>query len=125
MIDLLRSGGLLFTAPLTVLAGLVLLLAARCAIIIYKGGDASSALKALFHTGLFSFFFGILGQTLGLYQMMGAVERAGDVAPALLAGGIKVSTISSLYGLIIVAAALVLHLGLALWNQAGQAPHVN
>lgn len=112
MIDLLQAGGLLFTVPLTVLAVLVLILFIRTALVIQNGRDADFELRSLFHVGLFSFFVGILGQAIGLYQMLGVVESVGAVSPSLLAGGLKVSSIAPLYGLIILVVALAVRSGL-------------
>lgn len=51
--------------------------------------------------GLFALVFGILGQLIGLYQAFIAIEQAGAISPALLAGGLKVSMITTLYGILI------------------------
>lgn len=62
--------------------------------------------------GLFSLVFGILGQFLGLYQMLSYVESAGDIAPYLIYGGLKVTMISTLYGIIIFLISYIVWLGL-------------
>jgi uncharacterized membrane protein YsdA (DUF1294 family) len=51
--------------------------------------------------GSFTFLFGFLGQAVGLYAAMEAIEAAGDVSPALMAGGFKVSLIAPLYGFLL------------------------
>lgn len=51
--------------------------------------------------GLFAMITGILGQLIGLYQAFSAIEGAGDVSPALVMGGLKVSMITTIYGIII------------------------
>lgn len=51
--------------------------------------------------GLFALVVGIFGQLLGLYQAFSVIEQAGSISPALLAGGLKVSMITTLYGFII------------------------
>ncbi len=115
MIDLLVAGNLVFTLPLTVVAIAVLWMGIQGAI---AGGpgreDAFSPERLLFHLGLFAFVFGLLSQTISLYQMMGAIEAAGAVSPAIVAGGLKVSFIAPLYGLFIFVAALLLRFGLGL-----------
>jgi len=58
--------------------------------------------------GLFAMIVGILGQLMGLFQAFQAIEKMGDVSPALLAGGIKVSMITTLYGIIIYAISLLI-----------------
>jgi hypothetical protein len=49
----------------------------------------------------FSLAFGILGQIIGLYDAFSAIQQAGEVSQAMLAGGLRVSTITTLYGFII------------------------
>lgn len=51
--------------------------------------------------GLFTLVVGILSQLIGLYQAFSAIEQAGAVSPALLAGGLKVSMITTIYGMVI------------------------
>ena len=51
--------------------------------------------------GLLALVFGLLGQLIGLYSAFQAIETMGEVTPAMLAGGLKVSSIPSLYGMII------------------------
>lgn len=51
--------------------------------------------------GLFAMITGILGQLLGLYAAFAAIEEAGDISKALFFGGLKVSMISIIYGVII------------------------
>jgi len=59
-----------------------------------------------------AFMLGILGQVLGLYQAMSAIQQAGAVSPALLAGGFQVSLVPPMYGLILFILSLVSYLGL-------------
>ena len=62
--------------------------------------------------GVFAMVFGIFGQLLGLYQAFSAIEQVGNVAPALLAGGLKVSTIPTLYGIFIFLISWLIWMGL-------------
>jgi biopolymer transport protein ExbB/TolQ len=62
--------------------------------------------------GLFALVFGIFGQLLGLYQAFSVIEQAGSISPAILAGGLKVSTIPTLYGMIIFLLSYLIWLGL-------------
>ena len=65
-------------------------------------------LKHIKTIGSFAFIFGILGQLIGLYQVFGAIQELGDVAPALLMGGLKVSMITTFYGFLIYMLALLI-----------------
>lgn len=51
--------------------------------------------------GLFGLIFGILGQLIGLYEAFDAIQQIGDISPALVAGGLKISLITTLYGFVI------------------------
>ena len=69
-----------------------------------------SKLKHIKTIGTFALITGILGQLIGLYQAFGIVEKMGDVSQSLLAGGLKVSTIPTLYGIFIFILSLILWL---------------
>ena len=65
-------------------------------------------LKHIKTIGTFALVFGIVGQLLGLYQAFGAIEEMGGVSPALLMGGLKVSMITTFYGITIFLISLIL-----------------
>ncbi len=58
--------------------------------------------------GLFAMIIGILGQLIGLYDAFAAIEKMGDISPSMVYGGIKVSMITTLYGIFIYLASLIL-----------------
>lgn len=60
--------------------------------------------------GLLAAITGILGQLLGLFQAFEVISEVGSVSPALLAGGLKVSMITTMYGVIIYMISLILAL---------------
>lgn len=62
--------------------------------------------------GIFGLVIGIFAQLLGLYEAFSAIEQIGSVSPALLIGGFKISSITTLYGLIIFLLAGLLYFGL-------------
>jgi vacuolar-type H+-ATPase subunit I/STV1 len=71
------------------------------------------ALKGLvLQLGVFAFFTGLLSQAIGLMQAFQAIQQIGDVSPAIVAGGLYVSFIAPVWGLI------QLLLGLALYMVA-------
>lgn len=51
--------------------------------------------------GSFALVTGILGQLVGLYAAFTAIEQAMDVSPAIMMGGLKVSMITTMYGMLI------------------------
>lgn len=68
--------------------------------------------KGILVAGSLAFMLGILAQAIGIYQAMIAIQAAGDVSPAILAGGFKVSLIAPIYGMIIFVITLIVWLGL-------------
>lgn len=57
--------------------------------------------------GSLSLISGILGQGIGLFGAMEAIQQAADISPALLAGGFRVSMITPLYGIMIFILTLI------------------
>jgi len=47
--------------------------------------------------------FGFMGTVLGMISAFDAIEIAGDIAPSLVAGGIKIALITTVFGLIVAA----------------------
>ena len=58
--------------------------------------------------GILAFIIGLLSALLGLYSAFNVIEQVGNVAPSILAGGIKVAFTNLIYGLIIFVISLVL-----------------
>ena len=51
--------------------------------------------------GLFAFVLGMLGQFLGLFQAFDIISSGMEISPAIMAQGVKVSMVTSIYGMII------------------------
>ena len=60
--------------------------------------------------GILALALGILGQVIGLYSAFEGIEQAGGVSQEMLAGGLKVSSITTAYGLIIYILSIVLRM---------------
>lgn len=60
-------------------------------------------------------FMGIPGQLIGLLEAFKALEQVGDISPALLAGGLKISMITILYGILIYLFPILIWFLLDLW----------
>lgn len=110
MTDLFYTGGPLFMGILTI----ILIATVTVAIINYlrlnKG--LSTHITIVKEIGIFGLIFGIFGQTLGLYSAFSILEKTGTVSPELLFSGLKVSSITTIYGLVICLIGFVLYLGL-------------
>lgn len=87
-------GGPLFMSILTLI--LILLLGAA----ILK--------KEVKEIGLLALAFGFLGQLIGLMGAFEGIEAMGGVSQSVLAGGLKVSSITSIYGMLIYTIGLII-----------------
>ena len=96
MIDLFMMGGPLFMGILTVVFLLMIVAAVR-----------NSGEKEL---GLLALAVGFLGQLIGLFGAFEGIEQMGGVSQAMLAGGLKVSSITSIYGLLIYTVGLLIQI---------------
>lgn len=96
MLDYFIMGGPLFMGILT----LILLL------MIY-GAVRKRYVKEL---GLLALAVGFMGQLLGLFGAFEGIEQMGGVSQPILAGGLKVSSITSVYGLLIYIVSLVIQI---------------
>ncbi|HKL20032.1 MAG TPA: MotA/TolQ/ExbB proton channel family protein [Halalkalibaculum sp.] len=117
MTDLFYAGGPLFMGILTILLLIILSMSAYRIIQIVRGNvDYATSfrhrLSYIKSVGLFALVFGILAQLMGLYQAFSAIEMAGDISPAILMGGLKVSMITTIYGVIIFLISYLLWMGL-------------
>jgi hypothetical protein len=62
------------------------------------GGELYKQNSWVLFLGSFGFLMGIFAQMIGLFQAMRVMAQAGDISPALIAGGFKVSLLAPLYG---------------------------
>ncbi len=120
MKDIFHMGGPLFMGILTILFVLMLAYSVISLIsIITKGDDdplkVRSRLPHIKAIGLFALITGILGQLIGLYEAFAAIERAMDISPSIMAGGLKISMITTLYGILIYLISILIWIILDLW----------
>jgi len=105
---------------------LTALLAVLLAVIVYfttsiASGNAAGKLNFrhqltyLKSIGLFIMITGILGQLIGLMSAFKAIERVGDISPPILVGGLKISMITTLYGILIYLFSILVWFLLDLW----------
>jgi len=113
MKQLFYEGGLLFMSILTII--LIVLVAWAIyhfmPVLLKKGSSSSKTrarLKYIKTIGSFALIFGIFGQLIGLYQAFNIIQDLEGVSPALLMGGLKVSMITTFYGIVIYMFSLIL-----------------
>jgi len=113
-------GGSLFMSILTILLVIIIAVSVYYALSIAGGKTAEKAnfkhqLKYIKSLGLFTAITGILGQLIGLFSAFTAIEQMGDISPAIMAGGLKVSMITSLTGIVIYLISIAIWFLLDLW----------
>jgi biopolymer transport protein ExbB/TolQ len=116
MIRLFVLGGP-YMYVLTVLALVVLVLSVKKFIDLFSRTTPEPArlargLNAILFWGCISAVLGFLGQFSGTYLSLMAIRRAGLVDPALLAKGVAISLITTVFGLMILAVATIVWFGL-------------
>lgn len=67
--------------------------------------------------GVFAIIWGIFGQSIGLFSALQALESSPDISPAMIYGGIKVSFITTLYGMLIFILSWLIYLAMRNWKN--------
>lgn len=121
MIDLFYAGDPLFMGMLTLILFVNLIMSTMHFLAIQKGQLSTEEirvkLKTIKSVGLFGLMMGIMTQLIGLQGMFSAIQEIGEVSPALLAGGLKVSMIATEYGVVIFLISYLIWFGLTALNQ--------
>ncbi len=113
MVSVFMSGGAEFMFPILLIFILILVLIVRA---MTNAAGREKAMSLISSLGMFALAWGVLGQIIGLIAGFDAIEAVGKINPAMLAGGIKISCITTVFGLI---TFLVARLGIILltWKQ--------
>ncbi|MEL6810679.1 MAG: MotA/TolQ/ExbB proton channel family protein [Bacteroidota bacterium] len=92
----IMEGGPLFMIPIL----LILLITLVLFILSLVGKrDLSKTKEIIHHLSLFAMTWGFLGSTIGLINAFDAIASIGDVSKGLVAGGLKVALLNTLFGL--------------------------
>jgi hypothetical protein len=110
LFDLFFQGGTLFMSILSIIFIVLLVLAVKKVYDLFGPGagkveNAKQGISLILEIGRFALILGVFGQIIGLFQAFAAIEEVGGVSMEMLAGGLKVSSISTLYGLFILIVA--------------------
>ena len=113
MFDYLIEGGVLFMGMLSIVLLVILILTVVISvpIITNKVADNNKLNERLGYIkslGLFGLVMGMLGQFIGLFGAFQIIETGMEISPALLAAGVRVSSITSIYGMIIFLVAYLI-----------------
>jgi biopolymer transport protein ExbB/TolQ len=101
MFDIFSQGGPLFMGILTLI---FLSLMAVFVVSIIKKREEKQLLQSiqwLKSLGTLGLVVGVLGQLIGLFSAFSVIETSQGISPTMLVSGLKVSMITTLYGLII------------------------
>lgn len=92
---LIMDGGPVFMIPILFMLILCIIIFVK-ALISPKNEGLQSMLKEV---GLLALIWGLIGQCIGLIGAFDAIESVGGVAMDIIAGGIKITLLSALFGL--------------------------
>ena len=103
MLYFIKSMGM-FGPLLIVLAIVIAVLSIRKIVQMLSGGDRSPAelergLHAILFWGIMSAVLGFIGQASGLYNALGAIARAKEISPNIVAMGFAQSLTTTIFGL--------------------------
>ena len=91
--------------PIFIMWVVVIILAVRFLIQFKKGENSMKQLtrqnEIILFIGSFVFLFGVLGQVIGLFGAFEIIQNVGEMSPSLIAGGLKISSIAPIYGLVL------------------------
>ncbi len=129
MIEAFRSGGIMMWPLLAVAIG-ILALALRAAVRLARAERGSVHeverwLQAILFWGATALVLGILGTVVGLVVMARAIGLAGAVEAPLVWGGLGVSLVTLVFGLLIFLLAALAWFTLRAWlrrSEAGREP---
>lgn len=99
----LFEGGPWFMFPIAVMWVTTIILSAKSYINYFSENRNTEMIakhkRTILFLGSFALIFGMLGQLIGLYGALDVIEQVGDVSPYLIAGGLKVSMLTVIYGM--------------------------
>ena len=106
MKELFLSGGALFMSILSIFL-LIIILGIIFSMISKSEEKLIERLHQIKYVGILALTFGILGQVIGLHQAFSYLGEVGSVKPQIMYNGLKVSTITTIYGMIIFIISLL------------------
>lgn len=83
----------------------------------YHPAKQMLTIKDIKAIGIFAIVWGVFGQSIGLFSALQAIEAAGDISPALIYGGLKVSMITTLYGTFVFLVSWLITILMSNWSR--------
>lgn len=106
--ELFYMGGPLFMSIITIWGiGMLVFTAQKVIHFFVQDKLTKSGLGMILLFGSLAIVSGFLAQAIGLIMAFDAIEAAGDISPALVAGGLKVSMIAPVYGTFLFILSLI------------------
>jgi len=99
LFDRIIEGGPLFTFPIVVLFIIIVVLFIMA--LLKKDKDREKTISLMSSLGLFTLVWGVLGQVIGLIMAFDSIQGSGAISMEVLAGGLKVSFLPTLLGLVV------------------------
>ena len=101
IMELFKMGGTLFMSIITILGISMIIYSVKSFIAVFvKKNYNGKGVNYILMYGSLAFIIGLLGQAIGMFGAFAAIQAAGDISPAIIAGGLRVSMITPLYGVI-------------------------
>ncbi len=96
-LSIIADGGPTFMIPLILLMIVIITLfivGLTCKLTLTKSS------KLIGHVSLFALVWGFLGSTIGLITAFDAIDAKGAIAQPMMAGGLKIALLTTLFGLV-------------------------
>ncbi len=116
MFELFYMGGPLFMGIISLIGVAMLAVAAYNGLQVLKSQTTDATYRKIRYVreiGLFALVVGMLGTLIGLYSAFVYIEQEGGVSSGMMAGGLKVAMITTLYGMVIFIISYLIWLGLS------------
>jgi biopolymer transport protein ExbB/TolQ len=111
MLELFYSGSKLFMGIQTIVAVTMIVwsaISAKALLVNQVNEGLDRNIGLIKEIGLFAFIIGVLASAIDIIGALDAIEMAGDISPSLLAGGLKITLITPIYGLLIYVLSLLI-----------------
>jgi len=111
MTELFYTGGPVFMGMLSIVLTAIIATAILAGLSLKNNQPYQKKITLIKELSILGLVIGILGQFLGLYSAFTVIEQAAVISPELLASGLKVSSIPTIYGLIICGVGFLILIG--------------
>ncbi len=97
LLDRIQEGGPFFMWPIVIVFIVIVALFARQ---LLSKADKAQTIVLISNISLFILSWGILGSVIGLIEAFDAVEGLGEVSQGMMAGGLKIAFLTTVFGLV-------------------------